>query len=96
MNSNPPINFEEKVRLPKGNTNADYPYALKATDLMKDFVFATLDMDESLYTEQTGMGGHRQRRLKIPALPSGGTFVLGAKDGTIQWIETEDCDDDQA
>jgi hypothetical protein len=40
MPSNPPINFEEKVRLPRGNTNADYPYALKATDLMKDFVFA--------------------------------------------------------
>lgn len=91
MPSNPPVDFEEKVRLPKGQTNADYPYALKATDLMKNFVFATLDMDESLYQEQSGTGGHRQRRLKIPAVPGGGTHVLGVVSGTIQWIETEDC-----
>lgn len=91
MPSNPPVNFEEKARLPKGQTNADYPYAIKATDLMKDFVFATLDMDETLYSEQTGAGGHRQRRLKIPRVPSSGTHVLGVKDGTIKWIATEEC-----
>lgn len=91
MNSKPPVNFEEKVKLPKGQTNADYPYALKATDLMKNFVFATLDMDESLYQEQSGTGGHRQRRLKIPAVPASGTYVLGSVRGQIQWIETEDC-----
>ena len=111
MPANPPVDFEEKVKLPKGNTSADYPYAIKARDLMENFVFATLIVDEGVYEETTGTGGHRQRRLKIDAgtaanqiyiwdgnkittidaPPSSGTHVLGAKDGTIQWIETEEC-----
>ena len=64
MPSNPPVNFEEKARLPKGKTNADYPYAIKAVDLMKNFVFATLNMDQELYVEQAGANGHLQRTLK--------------------------------
>ena len=91
MPSDPPIDFEEKVKLPKGNTNADYPYAIKARDLMEDFVFATLIVDEGVFEETTGTGGHRQRRLKIPTPPSSGTHVLGAISGTIQWIATEEC-----
>ncbi len=91
MLSNPPVNFEELVRGATGTTSRDYPYAIKAADLMKDFVFATLDIAEGLYEETTGTGGHRQRRLKIPAPPTGGTYVLGAISGTIQWIETEEC-----
>jgi hypothetical protein len=115
-----PVDFEEKVRLPKGGTNADYPYSLKAADLMKDFVYAALDADESLVETVSGEKGYQQRRLKIPALPGGddpvqltaeggslswsaatsgiptpptsGTYVLGAVDGTMQWIETEACD----
>jgi hypothetical protein len=116
MPSNPPVDFEERVKRPSGANNADYPYAIKAADLMRNFVFATLDMDEPLFQEQVGIGGHSQRRLKIQAgnepgqilywdgneylpliaPPSSGTHVLGVKDGAIQWIETEDCDDDQA
>lgn len=92
MPADPPVDFQALAQGATGTTNADYPYSIKATDLMKNFVFATLDMDESLYTEQTGRGGHRQRRLKIPALPGGGTFVLGAVGGTIQWIATEECE----
>jgi hypothetical protein len=96
MAANPPVDFEERVKRPKGQTSGDYPYAIKARDLMQNFVYATLDADASLIEETTGQGGHKQRKLKIPAVPSGGTFVLGAKDGEMQWIETEDCDDDQA
>lgn len=92
MASAPPIDFEQKVRLPKGVSNADYPYAIKAKDLMKNFVFATLDMDETLFENRTSKGGHRQRRLKIPRVPATGTYVLGSKDGKIQWIATEDCE----
>ena len=91
MSSDPPVDFEEKVKLPKGNTSADYPYAIKAADLMKDFVFATLIVDEGVFEETTGTGGHRQRRLKIPTPPTSGTHVLGAISGTIQWIATEEC-----
>jgi len=130
MPATPPVNFEELVRGATGTTSKDYPYAIKASDLMKDFVFATLDINDGVYEETTGSGGHRQRKLKINAgteanqlyiwdgnkitvinatptegsvlvfkdgefsyvqAPSSGTHVLGAKDGTIQWIETEEC-----
>jgi len=92
MPSNPPVDFQALVQGATGTTNADYPYAIKATDLMKDFVFATLDMNEGVYEETTGMQGHLQRRLKIPTPPASGTHVLGVKDGAMQWIETESCD----
>lgn len=91
MPSNPPVDFEERAKRPRGATSSDYPYAIKALDLMRNFVFATLDINDGLYEETTGIGGHRQRRLKIPTPPSSGTHVLGVVDGTIQWIATEDC-----
>lgn len=50
--------------MPRGNTSADYPYAIKAVDLMKNFVFATINMDKELYVEQPGANGHRQRTLR--------------------------------
>lgn len=58
---------------------------------MQNFVYATLDADVSLVEETTGMGGHKQRKLKIPAIPASGTHVLGAIDGAFAWIETEEC-----
>jgi hypothetical protein len=129
MAANPPVDFEQKVKGPMGSTGKDYPYAIKARDLMQDFVFATLDIAEGVYEETTGAGGHSQRRLNIDAgtaanqiyiwdgskitviatptegsvfaftggafnyipAPSGGTHVLGAINGTIQWIATEEC-----
>ena len=87
-----PVDFEERVKRPPGGSNADYPYAIKARDLMEDFVYAALDVDDSLIEQKTGQGGHKQRRLKIPALPGGGTYVLGSIDGLLSWIETEACE----
>lgn len=69
MPNNLPIDFEERVKRPKGETSGDYPYAIKARDLMQNFVYAALDADASLVEETAGQGGHKQRRLKI----SGGT-----------------------
>ena len=83
------VDFEEKVRLPKGSTNGDYPYAIKAQDLMKNFVYAAIDFPEGVTEEFSGESGYRQRRLKPPAT---GTWVLGAKGGVVQWIETEACE----
>lgn len=91
MPSNPPVDFEGLVKGSTGTTSKDYPYAIKASDLMKNFVFATLDIAEGVYEETTGTGGHRQRRLKIPSPPGSGTHVLGSVGGTIQWIATEEC-----
>ena len=86
-----PVDFQQKVLLPKGKTASDYPYAIKATDLMQNFVFATLDIDDSLVESFSGQNGHAQRRLKIPALPTSGTYVLGAVNGAFAWIETQAC-----
>lgn len=86
-----PVDFEERVKRPKSNNGGDYPYAIKARDLMQNFVYAAIDVDETLIEDTTGQGGHRQRKLKIPAVPSTGTHVLGAVEGTIQWIATEEC-----
>jgi len=86
-----PVDFEERVKRPKSNNGGDYPYAIKARDLMQNFVYAAIDVDETLIEDTTGQGGHRQRRLKIPSAPSTGTFVLGCVGGTIQWIATEEC-----
>ena len=92
MPADPPVDFQQLAQGATGQTNADYPYAIKATDLMKDFVFATLDIAEGVYEETSGLQGHRQRRLKIPSPPAGGIFVLGSVGGNIQWIQTEACD----
>jgi len=67
MPTNPPVDFEEKVRGATGTTNKDYPYAIKATDLMQDFVFATLDIADGIFEETTGLNGYTQRRLNIDA-----------------------------
>jgi hypothetical protein len=86
MPTNLPIDFEERVKRPKGETNADYPYAIKAYDLMQNFVYAALDADESLIEEAAGQGGHKQRRLKIPALPGESDPVqLTATGGELSW-----------
>jgi hypothetical protein len=92
MPSDPPVDFQALAQGARGRTNSDYPYAIKGTDLNKNFVFATLDIAEGVYEETTGIQGHRQRRLKIPSPPNRGTFVLGSVGGEIQWIETEACD----
>ncbi len=92
MPANPPVDFQERAKRPKGATGSDYPYAISSRDLMENFVFATLDADSSLIEEMTGMGGHKQRKLKIPPIPASGTWVLGAVGGALTWIETEACE----
>jgi len=83
---NLPVSFTQEIQ---GNSNN--PYQIKASDLDKDFVFAALDVDVSLIEEITGQGGYTARKLKIPAVPSGGTYVLGAITGVLTWISTEEC-----
>ena len=85
-----PVDFEARAKSAK-NASGGYPVQISAADLQKNFVYAALDADLSLIEVTTGQGGHQQRRLKIPAAPTEGTYVLGAVGGTLQWIETEEC-----
>jgi hypothetical protein len=68
-----------------------YPYQIRAEDLDKNFVFSALDADPSLVDQVTGSNGHQGRKLKIPAVPTLGTYVLGSVDGVLEWISTEEC-----
>jgi hypothetical protein len=65
--STPPVSFQTLVQTAPNPASGGYPYQLKASDLDKNFVFATLDVDDSLIESITGAGGHPQRRLKIEA-----------------------------
>jgi hypothetical protein len=86
-----PVNFEEKTKQAKQASGGGYPVQISAADLMKNFVHAALEADPSLITTTIGQGGHPARKLKIPAVPSSGTHVLGSVDGVLQWIATEAC-----
>jgi len=88
---NLPIDFEAKIRGAKNASGGGYPVQISARDLMSNFVYAALDVDVSLVEETTGQGGLPSRKLKIPAVPSGGTYVLGSVDGSLQWLSTEEC-----
>ena len=89
--ANFPVDFEAKARGAKQASGGGYPVQISASDLMRNFVHAALDADPSLIEQTTGQGGHQSRKLKIPALPTTGTHVLGAVGGTLQWIATEEC-----
>jgi hypothetical protein len=91
MPADPPVSFQQMAQSGGNPAAGGYPYQIRASDLDKNFVFATLDADPSLIETTTGQGGHRARKLKIPAVPGGGTFVLGAVGGALQWIATEEC-----
>jgi hypothetical protein len=85
-----PVDFENKIKSAKGAGSGGYPTQISAGDLMKDFAMAALDADDSL-VETVRIGEHQSRKLKIPALPQSGTFVLGSVNGTMSWIATEEC-----
>jgi len=84
-----PVNFESLAKQPSGGSG--YPHQIKASDLMKNFVFATLQVDAE-YLETATMNGYEARKLKIlPPSPGSGTYVLGSVNGSLTWIATEEC-----
>jgi hypothetical protein len=85
-----PINFEEKAKLPASANGTGYPYRISASDLMANFTYAALNVENDWY-ENESSGKYLGRKLKLPKMPTSGTHVLGCIDGEIQWIETESC-----
>jgi len=90
-NNQVPNIFSQLVKSASNSAAGGYPYQIKAADLDKNFVYATLDIDVTLVQETSGQEGFTKRRLKIPAVPSSGTYVLGAVSGGLTWIATEEC-----
>jgi hypothetical protein len=87
----PPLSFASLAQTAPNPASGGYPYRIRGTDLDKNFVFATLQIDQTLLQSTIGAGGHPARRLNIPAVPASGTHVLGAVEGVLQWISTEEC-----
>ena len=90
METNLPVDFQAKAKEPNKPSGGS-PLQISSTDLMRNFVFSSLQADEGWLQESTGQLGHKGRKLKLPKINSTGTYVLGSIDGVIQWIETEDC-----
>jgi hypothetical protein len=86
-----PVDFIALAQGPSGQSASDYPYSIKARDLMRNFIYCALDADATIIENSIGPGGEISRKLKIPAVPSGGTHVLGAVGGELAWIATEEC-----
>ena len=58
--------------------------------LMQNFAWAKLQADPTLVDQVASMG-FTGFKLKIPPVPQSGTHVLGAVDGALTWISTEEC-----
>jgi hypothetical protein len=87
-----PVDFSEKAKAAKQVSGGGYPVQLSAADLMKNFKYSAGDFEaESFTVTESGDTRNIDLKLKIPALPGSGTHVLGAVDGVLQWIATEEC-----
>ena len=97
MASTPPVSFDALAKTAANPASGGYPYQLKGADLDKNFTFATEDFSAEHFAVSTalGAGGHQSRKVAlktpIPTIPATGTHVLGAVDGSLQWIATEEC-----
>lgn len=81
--NNLPVDFEAKI--------VGKPvYSISASDLMQNFADAKLIVDVAL-TEPAFVNNYSARRFKFPTPPTTGTHVLGAVNGALQWIATEEC-----
>jgi hypothetical protein len=85
MSATPPVNFETKKK-ESSNNGSGYPYQIKASDLDQNFTFATLDIPDGWYQENNGAGGHKQRKLLLPAMPER-EAVLVYVSGRLQWFQ---------
>lgn len=87
MSDDPPINFDDLVKASKKSTAEGYPYQLSSKDLMRNFVFATLQVDPDYIEAAQGLGGYPARKLKppLPPIPSEQS-VLIAIDGAPIWL----------
>jgi len=79
-----PVDFQTVAK------GGDQLKPLSSSDLMRNFAWAKLQADPTLVDQVSSMG-FTGFKLKIPPVPSGGTYVLGAVDGGLTWIATEEC-----
>lgn len=83
MPADPPIDFEALAKRGGAPGTGGYPYTIASRDLMKNFVFATLDTEAGMVESTAGRGGHTQRKLRIS--PGTATGQLAYWDGE-RWV----------
>jgi hypothetical protein len=74
-----PVNFTTKLKEPRAVDGKGYPYAVKAVDLMKNFVHSALIVDETehdsglklLEVATWGEDGHTARKITLAGSVSG-------------------------
>lgn len=91
LKMNLPVDFDQLAKSAGSASLGGYPYRIKGSDLMKNFVYCNIDGDPTIIENIIGQSGHPSRRLKIPTVPPTGTHILGAVDGILQWLATEEC-----
>lgn len=79
-----PVDFQTVAK------GGDQKKPISSSDLMRNFAWAKLQADPTLVDEVSSMG-FTGFKLKIPPVPSGGTYVLGAISGSLSWLSTEEC-----
>jgi hypothetical protein len=84
---NLPVSFADLAKAANTSASGAYPYSLKGADLDKNFNAVAIDIPTSWVIG----AANGQRILNLPAVPGGGTHVLGAVNGSLQWISTEEC-----
>lgn len=74
-----PVNFTTKLKEAKALNGKGYPYSIKAEDLMKNFVHASLLVDEDMHASGLGLlevpawgeDGHLARKIMLTGTVSG-------------------------
>jgi hypothetical protein len=81
-----PANFEALAQEGGNPAFGGYPYRIKGSDLMRNFVHAALDADEDIIESAPGQNGYTQRKLKIRAGTASDQLMRW--DGS-QWLPLE-------
>jgi hypothetical protein len=76
---NLPVDFEQKVKLPPAVNGRSYPYQISARDLMQDFRYAALQVDEtevSGLSLQENINADGTRSVKLYGEATGGESTI--------------------
>lgn len=71
----PPVVFQDKLAAARSINGIGYPYQIRANDLDKNFFFATLQLDGSIFESIAAGAGHEQRRLRLQGGQSEGDLA---------------------
>jgi hypothetical protein len=90
--------FEEDIKKGARQGSNDPPRSIRAKDLDDNFLKVCI-VEDSARSDQPYKVNYTKDGIVLdifPNIPQTGTHVLGAIDGKVRWIATQDCDDPAA